>query len=353
MSTPDHTSPALEQGTGSMPSATTEPDPWGATPALTAADATEPTAATTGRRRGTRRVKQARTPGRMREIVRKAWGNPSGRFGFVLLGLLVLAAVLAPWIAPHDPTVQTLSSTDTAPSWLGGEGGYLLGTDSLGRDVLSRVLHGLRLSLFVGIVAATVSALLGLTLGILAGWYEEHLGKVLMRLADVQFAVPFVAVGIALTAVLGPGLVPILVILSVWGWTTYARTIANSVSQVKRSDFVTAARTLGASTGRIMVKHVAPSVLAPVVVLWSTSAGVLILAESGLSLLGLGVQAPDFSLGSMLSDGQVALRLSWWAVLFPGCALLLIVLAFNMIGDALRDAFNPSSSLKPENPELV
>lgn len=294
-----------------------------------------------------------RTPGRMREILRKAWRNPSGRFGFVLLALLVVLAVLAPWISPQDPTAQTLSATDTAPTWLGGEGGYLLGTDSLGRDVLSRVLHGLRLSLFVGIVAATVSAALGLTLGILAGWYEDTLGKVLMRLADIQFAVPFVAVGIALTAVLGPGLVPVLVILSVWGWTTYARTIANSVSQVKRSDFVTAARTLGASTTRIMVKHVAPSVLAPVVVLWSTSAGVLILAESGLSLLGLGVQAPDFSLGSMLSDGQVALRLSWWAVLFPGCALLLIVLAFNMIGDALRDAFNPSSSLKPKNPELV
>lgn len=294
-----------------------------------------------------------RTPGRLAEIVAKAWRNPSGRIGMVLLGLLVALAVLAPWIAPHDPTAQTLADADTPPSWLGGEGGYLLGTDSLGRDVLSRVLYGLRLSLLVGIVAATVSALLGLTLGILAGWYEATLGKVLMRLADIQFAVPFVAVGIALTAVLGPGLVPVLVILSVWGWTTYARTIANSVSQVKRSDVVTAARTIGASTPRILARHVAPSVLAPVVVLWSTSAGVLILAESGLSLLGLGVQAPDFSLGSMLSDGQVALRLSWWAVLFPGCALLMIVLAFNMIGDALRDAFNPSSSLKPSNPELV
>lgn len=335
MSNPDNISPAETTGTGRMPATATEPDPWGATPALAA-----PT-------------KERRTPGRMREVVSKAWGNPSGRFGFVLLALLVSAAVLAPWISPYDPTSQTLSAMDTAPSWLGGEGGYLLGTDSLGRDVLSRVLHGLRLSLFVGIVAATISAALGLTLGILAGWYEEHLGKVLMRLADIQFAVPFVAVGIALTAVLGPGLMPILVILSVWGWTTYARTIANSVSQVKRSDFVTAARTLGANTPRIMRKHVAPNVLAPVVVLWSTSAGVLILAESGLSLLGLGVQAPGFSLGSMLSDGQVALRLSWWAVLFPGAALLLIVLSFNLIGDALRDAFNPSSSLEPKNPELV
>ena len=297
--------------------------------------------------------KTPKTPGRMREIFAKAWRNPTGRIGFVLLAVLALAALFAPLLAPHDPTVQILPAADTAPFWLGGDGGYLLGTDSLGRDVLSRILYGLRLSLLIGIVAATISAALGLFLGIVAGWYEKGIGKVLMRLADIQFAVPFVAVGIALTAVLGPGLTPVLVILSVWGWTTYARTIANSVSQAKRQDFVTAARTLGASTPRIMLRHITPSILAPVVVLWSTSAGVLILAESGLSLLGLGVQAPAFSLGSMLADGQIALRLSWWSVLFPGAALLLIVLAFNMIGDALRDAFNPSSALVPKNPELV
>ena len=297
--------------------------------------------------------KTPKTPGRMREIFAKAWRNPTGRIGFVLLAVLALAALFAPLLAPHDPTVQILPAADTPPFWLGGDGGYLLGTDSLGRDVLSRILYGLRLSLLIGIVAATISAALGLFLGIVAGWYEKGIGKVLMRLADIQFAVPFVAVGIALTAVLGPGLTPVLVILSVWGWTTYARTIANSVSQVKRQDFVTAARTLGASTPRIMLRHITPSILAPVVVLWSTSAGVLILAESGLSLLGLGVQAPAFSLGSMLADGQIALRLSWWSVLFPGAALLLIVLAFNMIGDALRDAFNPSSALVPKNPELV
>ncbi len=298
-------------------------------------------------------VPVVKSPGRMREIFTKAWRNPTGKFGFLTLGVLVLAALFAPLIAPHDPTAQVLTAADRAPAWLGGEGGYLFGTDSLGRDVFSRILYGLRLSLVIGIVAATISAALGLVLGIVAGWYERFAGKILMRMADVQFAVPFVAVGIALTAVIGPGITPLLIILSVWGWTTYARTIANSVSQIKRQDFVTAARTLGASTPRLMLRHVAPSVLAPVVVLWSTSAGVLILAESGLSLLGLGVQAPVFSLGSMLADSQIALRLSWWSVLFPGLALLLIVLAFNMIGDALRDAFNPSSALVPRNPELV
>ncbi|MFZ2175935.1 MAG: ABC transporter permease, partial [Rhodococcus sp. (in: high G+C Gram-positive bacteria)] len=196
-------------------------------------------------------------------------------------------------------------------------------------------------------------ATLGLILGILAGYYERFLGSFLLRIADIQFAIPFIAVGIALTAVLGPGIFNLVAVLAVWAWTLYARTIVNSVSQVRRLDFVTAARTLGASTPRIMLRHIAPSVVGPIVVLWSTSVGVTVLAESGLSLLGLGVQAPEFSLGSMLADGQTALRLSWWSVAFPGVALLLIVLAFNMIGDALRDGFNPNSAAKPHNPELT
>ncbi|MCE4265432.1 MULTISPECIES: ABC transporter permease [Rhodococcus] len=296
---------------------------------------------------------EQRSPGRTREVFGKAWSNPTGKIGFVILGILVIAAVFAPVLASQDPALQTLSDANTKPFWLGGDGGYLFGTDSLGRDVYSRVLYGLRLSLAVGIITATISAALGLILGILAGYYERFLGSFLLRIADIQFAIPFIAVGIALTAVLGPGIVNLVAVLAVWAWTLYARTIVNSVSQVRRLDFVTAARTLGASTPRIMLRHIAPSVVGPIVVLWSTSVGVTVLAESGLSLLGLGVQAPDFSLGSMLADGQTALRLSWWSVAFPGLALLLIVLAFNMIGDALRDGFNPSAAAKPHNPELT
>jgi peptide/nickel transport system permease protein len=288
---------------------------------------------------------------RLLEIAIKAWFRPSGRAAAIGLLVLVLVAVFAPLIAPHDPAEQNLLGANQAPDWLGGTGG-LLGTDSLGRDVLSRIIFGLRLTLVIGVSAATISALLGLALGVLAGYYEKGLGTVLMRIADIQFAIPFTAVGIALTAVLGPSVVGLILILGVWGWTTYARTIVSTVEQTRRLDFVIAARTLGASAPRIMTKHITPSVLAPVIVLWSTSAGVLVLAESALSLLGLGVQPPLFSLGSMLADAQINLRLAPWAAIAPGIVLMGIVLAFNTLGDALRDSFDPRSTKISFDPEL-
>jgi peptide/nickel transport system permease protein len=288
---------------------------------------------------------------RLLEIVIKAWGRPSGRASMIGLGILFAVAIFAPWIAPQDPAEQDLLGANQAPSWLGGTGG-LLGTDGLGRDVLSRIIFGLRLSLVVGVSAATISAIIGLALGVLAGYYEKGLGTVLMRIADIQFAIPFTAVGIALTAVLGPGVVGLILILGIWGWTTYARTIVSTVEQTRRLDFVIAARTLGASAPRIMTKHISPSVLAPVIVLWSTSAGVLVLAESALSLLGLGVQPPFFSLGSMLADAQLNLRLAPWAAIAPGLVLMAIVLAFNTLGDALRDSFDPRATKVSFDPEL-
>ncbi|MBE1536557.1 ABC transporter permease [Actinomadura algeriensis] len=287
-----------------------------------------------------------RSRSRMGEAARRVWSDASGRFAVLLLAVLALAALAAPLLAPHDPVAQNLAETSRAPSLE-----HLLGTDTLGRDVFSRLLHGLRLSMVVGIVTATASAVFGLLLGLVAGYYENTVGLVLMRLADVQFAVPFVAVGVALAAVVGPGIVKLMIILAVWGWVNYARTIANSVSQVKRMEFVTAARTLGTRTPTIMLRHIAPGVLGPVIILWSTSAGVLILVESALSLLNLGVQPPGFSLGSMLADSRTTLQLAWWATVFPGLAIMAIVVAFNLLGDALRDAFNPSAATK-HDPEL-
>jgi peptide/nickel transport system permease protein len=286
-------------------------------------------------------------------IASRAWANPTGKAGYLILAVLLVLVTLAPWLAPQDPTLQNLQDANLAPSWLGARGGFVLGADNLGRDVFSRVLFGLRLSLFIGVFTATASAALGLLLGLLAGYYERTVGYVLMRVADIQFAVPFVVVASALTAVMGPGLLKLMIVLSIWGWTVYARTIATTVAQVSKQDFVTAARTMGASTPRILWHHITPNVLGPVLVLWSTNAGVLVLVESALSLLGLGVQAPEFSLGSMLSEGRVLLRLSWWSVLFPGLALMLIVLSFNLLGDALRDAFMPGNSEKAVNPELT
>jgi peptide/nickel transport system permease protein len=285
-----------------------------------------------------------RSRARLLDIAIKAWFRPSGRASMIALAVLALVAILAPWIAPADPAAQDLLGANQAPGWAGAAG--------LGRDVLSRIIFGLRLSLVIGVSAATISALIGLALGVLAGYYEKGLGTVLMRIADIQFAIPFTAVGIALTAVLGPGVIGLILILGIWGWTTYARTIVSTVEQTRRLDFVIAARTLGASAPRIMAKHITPSVLAPVIVLWSTSAGVLVLAESALSLLGLGVQPPFFSLGSMLADAQVNLRLAPWAAIAPGVVLMGIVLAFNTLGDALRDSFDPRATKVSFDPEL-
>lgn len=291
-------------------------------------------------------------PSFWRTVARRVWNNPTGKGGVLLLAILVLLAVLAPLIAPADPVKQQLALANVAPSWLGGDGGGLLGTDPLGRDVFSRILYGLRLSLVIGFGTATAAAALGLLLGLIAGYYEKVAGTILMRVADVQFAVPFVAVGIALAAVLGAGVLKLMAVFAIWGWTMYARTIFSSVAQTKRLDYVTAVRLQGASAPRILFRHVMPNVLGPVIILWSTSAGVLILAESALSLLGIGIQTPDFSLGSMLADSQLTLRTAWWAAVFPGVAIALAVIGFNLLGDSLRDAFGTSTNNTRHDPEL-
>ncbi|MFW6642041.1 ABC transporter permease [Nocardiopsis algeriensis] len=303
---------------------------------------------------GTAAPARTRSKARSREILGRVWASPTGKFSVLMIAALVLVACLADLLVTHSPTEQVLSETNQPPSWMGGEGGHLLGTDPLGRDVFSRILVGLRLSLVIGFLTATATALIGLTLGLLAGYYERFLGGLLMRLADIQFAVPFAAVGIALAAFAGPGIALLMAVLAFWGWTNYARTIVSSVQQTKRLDFVTAARTAGASPVRVLVRHIAPNVLGPVIILWSTSVGTLILVESSLSLLGLGVQPPDFSLGSMLADAQKTLRLSWWAAVFPGVGIASVVIAFNLLGDSLRDAFNPAlSSIAENDPELT
>lgn len=296
----------------------------------------------------------ARSRSRGREIASRVWAAPMGKVALALIGALVLVACLANLLATHDPVRQVLGEANQPPSWLGGEDGHLLGTDPLGRDVFSRILFGLRLSLLIGFLTSTATALIGLTLGLLAGYYERFLGGFLMRLADIQFAVPFAAVGIALTAFLGPGIVLLMLVLAFWGWTNYARTIVSSVQRTKRLDFVTAARTTGASPARVLVRHIAPNVLGPVIILWSTGVGTLVLVESSLSLLGLGVQPPGFSLGSMLAGAQQTLRLAWWAAVFPGLGIMLVVIAFNLLGDVLRDAFNPAlGAMARHDPELT
>ena len=266
--------------------------------------------------------------------------NRSGRIALVFVGVIVAVAVLAPVLVHYDPTSTDLTAANLPPVGLGGTRAHPLGTDRFGRDLLARLIYGSRTSLFIGIFAATVAAVAGSFLGLLAGYYERTLGPFLLRLAEVQFSLPFTVVALAVIAVYGAGLKNLLILLSVVGWAGYARTIAVSVSQANRMDFVTAARLQGAGVLRTLLRHVLPNVWGPIVVLWSTSAGVLILAESGLSFIGLGVQSPQFSWGSMLAESQSSLQTQWWQAVFPGLALTFTVVAFNLLGDSIRDALN-------------
>ncbi|MFI9625881.1 ABC transporter permease [Streptomyces sp. NPDC052042] len=292
-----------------------------------------------------------RGPQRRFRLARQVLADPMARLGLAVLVLLVLAAVLAPLLSPMSPLEQRLDKANVAPAWLGGNGGGVFGTDQLGRDLFSRVVHALRTSLLFGLVTATGCAVIGTVLGIVGGYYNRFLGPVLMRLADMQFSVPFFAVGVALVAVMGPGLRNLAIALMLWSWTGFARTIFSTVVQMKGSDHVVAVRTHGATALRIMARHILPNVIGPIIVLWATLAGGFILAESALSLLGLGVQPPDFSLGAMLAGARASIATAWWAVFFPGLAIGLSVMGFQLLGDAVRDAVNPAESSRTD-PDL-
>jgi len=266
--------------------------------------------------------------------------NRSGQIALGFVVFIVAVAVFAPWLARYDPTSTDLTITSLPPIGLGGTMAHPLGTDMFGRDLLARLIYGSRTSLFIGLFAASVSASVGTLLGLLAGYYDRTLGPFILRLAEIQFSLPFTVIALAVIAVYGAGLRNLLILLSLAGWAGYARTIAVSVAQANRMDFVTAARLQGAGIFRILFRHILPNVWGPVIVLWSTSAGVLILAESGLSFIGLGVQSPQFSWGSMLAEAQASLESQWWQAVFPGVALTLTVVAFNLLGDSIRDALN-------------
>lgn len=281
-----------------------------------------------------------RTSRRRMRFLRALVRNRSGQIALVFVGLIVAMAVLAPALVHYDPTSTDLTAANLPPLGLRGTVAHPLGTDKFGRDLLARLVYGSRTSLFIGLFAASVSAIAGSFLGLIAGYYERTLGPFLLRLAEVQFSLPFTVVALAVIAVYGAGLKNLLILLSVVGWAGYTRTIAVSVAQANRVDFVTAARLQGAGVFRILFRHILPNVWGPIIVLWSTSTGVLILAESGLSFIGLGVQSPQFSWGSMLAESQSSLQTQWWQAVFPGLALTFTVVAFNLLGDAIRDALN-------------
>jgi len=268
--------------------------------------------------------------------------GPGVIFSIIFLGLAVVAAVGAPFLAPHDPTAGDVTRRVMPPFWLeGGDPAYPLGTDQIGRDVLSRVIYGSRISLTVGVTAVVISGTLGTLLGLIAGYRGGLVDAVIMRIADIQLAFPFILLAISVVAVIGSGLVNVVAVLGVAGWVSYGRVVRGQVLAVKEKEFVEAARALGASTGRILFIHILPNVLTPVVVLATFSAASYMVTEAALTFLGLGVPPSIPSWGNMLTDARDYVRTAWWMSFFPGAALALTVLAINLLGDWLRDYLDP------------
>jgi peptide/nickel transport system permease protein len=262
--------------------------------------------------------------------------------GLIVLSGVVGLAIFASWISPHNPNEQVLERRLMPPAWLeGGSRQHPLGTDHLGRDILSRVIFGSRISLSVGILAVIISGLLGVGAGLIAGFYGRRLDLAIMRLVDIQLAFPFILLALAVIGVLGPGFRNVILVLGVAGWMVYARVVRAQVLSVREREFVEAARAVGASDLRIIRLHVLPNTLAPVIIVGTFAVATCIITEASLTFFGLGVEATIPTWGSMLSDGRAYMGTAWWLTTFPGLAMMLTVLSINLIGDWLREYIDP------------
>jgi peptide/nickel transport system permease protein len=260
---------------------------------------------------------------------------------FVLL--LALVAAAAPWLAPQDPTRQSLRTRLAAPTVAAADGrAHLLGTDHLGRDVLSRLIWGARVSLVVGFAAVVVGGLLGATLGLLAGFRGGWFDNVIMTLADAQLAFPFILLAIGIIAVLGPSFATLIVVIGLSGWMAYARILRAQVLALRGREFVDAILALGGSTGRVLLRHILPNVVSSLVVIATLELARAIVLEATLSFLGLGVQPPTPSWGGMIHEGREYLDSAWWISTFPGLVLMLTSLVVSRTGDWLRDLLDPT-----------
>jgi peptide/nickel transport system permease protein len=269
--------------------------------------------------------------------------DPAAVLGLAIVVVFVLVALFAPLIEPRDPLAQDLALRLKPPGFFDPRSAthFWLGTDGLGRDVLSRLIEGARISLLVGIGGAALSALLGTSIGLSAGYSGGWFDAVAMRVVDVWQAIPFTILAIAIAVILGPSLQNVILVLGVSSWVNYARVVRSETLSQRHGEVVVAARVVGAGHLRIVMRHVLPQISASIVVLSSLLVASMILFEASLSFLGLGVQAPTPSWGNMVLDGVEPIRVAWWVSLFPGLAILLVVMGINLVGDWLRDRLDP------------
>ncbi len=263
-------------------------------------------------------------------------------FGMLVVAVVVLTAIFAPLVSPFDPLAQEISQRLREPGWQDAQGRiHLLGTDHLGRDILARIIYGSRIALVVGLAAVAISGVLGMLIGLVAGYFGGRVDDFFMRLADVQLAFPFILLAIAVIGVLGPSLRNIIVVIGVSSWVVYARVVRGEVLSIREREFVQAAIALGSRDWRVLASHVLPNAFTPWLVVATLDMARVIVIESALSFLGLGVQPPTPTWGGMLADGRVYLSTAWWLATFPGLAILVTVLGINLFGDGLRDTLDP------------
>jgi peptide/nickel transport system permease protein len=263
-------------------------------------------------------------------------------FGLVVVAAVFVTAFGANWVTPWDPIEQDITNRLRPPGSLAPSGRvHLLGTDHLGRDLLARVIFGARPALMVGFAAVAISGLLGLMVGLISGFFGGWVDDVFMRLADIQLAFPFILLAIAVIGVLGPSLPVIIVVIGVSSWVVYARVVRSEVLSLREREFVQAALALGGGDGRVVLRHILPNTLTPWLVVATLDMARVIVIESALSFLGLGVQPPTPTWGGMLADGRVYISTAWWLATFPGLAILVTVLGINLFGDGLRDTLDP------------
>lgn len=271
-----------------------------------------------------------------RDAFRRLWKSPTAIIGLIIVIFFVLIAILAPWIAPYDPFAMNLPARHQGPSLE-----HPFGTDFFGRDVMSRMMYGARISLVMGISVIAFRAIIGITLGLIAGYYRGWIETIIMRITDAVISFPGIILALAIMAVRGPGLFNVFLALSLVGWTTFCRLVRGEVLSVRERDFVLAARGLGSKDRRVMLAHILPNIMPAIVVYGTLGIAIPIISEASLSFLGLGATSREITWGFMLSMARPYIRYAWWSITFPGLAIVFVVLGFNLLGDGLRDALDP------------
>ena len=284
----------------------------------------------------------ARLSYRIGNLLQSLRRSPVGMIGASIVLAVMLLALIGPYISPHDPTDHNLRARFQTPGYSDDTGTYYLGTDQLGRDILSRIIAGARVSVLVGTIAVIIAGSIGVLYGLVSGFIGGVVDAVLMRIADALLAIPFIILVVAISGVIGAGLTTLILILGLTGWVSYARVIRGEVLKVRELEFVLAARALGQTESTIMLRHILPNVISSAIILAAIQVGVTILAESSLSFLGLGVKPPTITWGLMLADGRQYIGSAWWMTTFPGIAITITVLGAVFLGDWLRDVLDPT-----------